>query len=196
MTFNQTQMTGVYAIAFAVSLAFCKKPAYLHYDNSIMRSHLLKCLHKISKQARKKLGPILFLVFINDLPEHIKSKVRLFADDTAVYLAVSNLEHAQILQEDLDRLAKWSSEWDMEFNPSKCTVIHVTRSKSIVPSKYTLYGQVLESVSSSKYLGVTLNDHLTWNDHIQNTVTSANKTLGFLRRNIRTKDSSISRSGK
>ena len=137
------------------------------------------------------LGPILFLVFINDLPEHIKSKVRLFADDTAVYLAVSNLEHARILQEDLDRLAKRSLEWDMEFNPSKCTVIHVTRSKSIVPSQYTLYGQVLESVSSSKYLGVTLNDHLTWNDHIQNTVTSANKTLGFLRRNIRTKDSSI-----
>ena len=52
MTFNQTQMTGVCAITFAVSLAFCKKPAYLHYDNSIMRSHLLKCLHKISKQAR------------------------------------------------------------------------------------------------------------------------------------------------
>ena len=70
------------------------------------------------------LGPILFLVSINDLPEHIKSKVRLFADDTAVYLAVSNLEHAQILQEELDRLAKWSLEWDMEFNPSKCTVIH------------------------------------------------------------------------
>ena len=79
----------------------------------------------------------------------------------------------------------------MEFNPSKCTVIHVTRSKSIVSSQYTLYGHVLESVSSSKYLGVTLNDHLTWNDHIQSTVTSANKTLGFLRRNIRTKDSSI-----
>ena len=124
------------------------------------------------------LGPILFLVFINDLPEHIKSEVRLFADNTAVYLVVSNLEHAQILQE-------------MEFNPSKCTVIHITRSKSIVPSQYTLYGHALDSVSSSKYMGVTLNDHLTWNDHIQNTITSANKTLGFLRRNIRTKDSII-----
>ena len=109
------------------------------------------------------LGPILFLVFINDLTEYIKSKVRLFTDDTAVYLVVSNLEHTQILQEDLDRLAKWSLKWDMEVNPSKCTVIHVTRSKSIVPSQYTLslYGHVLDSVSSSKYLGVTLNDHLT-----------------------------------
>ena len=137
------------------------------------------------------LGPILFLVFINDLQERIKSKVRLFADDTAVYLAVSNLEHAQILLADLDRLAKWSLEWDMEFNTIKCTVIHVARSKSIVPSQYTLYGHILDSVSSLKYLGVTLNDHLTWNNHIQNRVTSANQTLGFLRRNIRTKDSCI-----
>ena len=85
------------------------------------------------------LSQILFLVFINDLPEHIKSKVRLFADDTAVYLAASNLEYAQILQEDLDRLAKWSLEWDMEFNPSKCTVIHITRSKSIVPPVHHIW---------------------------------------------------------
>ena len=80
------------------------------------------------------LGPVLFLVFINDLPDHIRSKVRLFADDTAVYLAVSNLEQAKLLQEDLDRLGEWSLKWDMEFNPSKCTVIHVTRSKTAIPS--------------------------------------------------------------
>ena len=54
------------------------------------------------------LGPVLFLVFINDLPDHIRSKVRLFADDTAVYLVVSNLEQAKLLQEDLDRLGEWS----------------------------------------------------------------------------------------
>ena len=74
--------------------------------------------------------------------------MRLFADDTAVYLAVSNLEYTKILREDLDM----SLEWDMEFNPSKCTVIYATRSKSIVP-QYTLYGHVLDSVSSLKYLG-------------------------------------------
>ena len=79
-------------------------------------------------------------------------------------MGVSNLEHAQILQGYLDRLTKWSLEWDMEFYPSKCTVIHIAPSKSLVPSQYTLYGQVLDSVRNSKYLGVTLNDHLTWND--------------------------------
>ena len=109
------------------------------------------------------LGPIIFLVFINDLPDGIRSKVRLFADDTAVYLAVSILEDAKQLQEDLERLGDWFLKWDMEFNPSKCSY---TCYKSPVPSQYILYDHVLESVSSSKYLGVTVNDHLTWNDHV------------------------------
>ena len=60
---------------------------------------------------------------------------------------------AKQLQKDLDRLGDWSLKWDMEFNPSKCTVIHVTCSKSPVPSQYILYDHVLESVSSTKYLG-------------------------------------------
>ena len=120
-------------------------------------------------------------------------QVRLFADDSAVYLAVSNLEDAKQLQEDLDRLGDWSLKWDIDSNPSKCTVIHVTRSKSPVPSQYILYDHVLESVSSScpHPLGVTINDRLTWNGHVQNTVTSASKTLGFIKRNIRTKDPRI-----
>ena len=68
------------------------------------------------------LGPILFLIYINDLPDKTRSKVRLFADYTAIYLAVSSLEDAQILQRDLDRLHLWELDWDMEFNPSKCVV--------------------------------------------------------------------------
>ena len=74
------------------------------------------------------LGPIFFLI-INDLPDQIRSKVSVFADNTAVYLAVSSLEDTTIVSEDLDRLGKWSFDLDIEFNPSKCTVIHVTRSK-------------------------------------------------------------------
>lgn len=66
------------------------------------------------------LGLILFLIYINDLPDTTKSKVWLFADDTAVNLAVSSLENAHILQQDHDRLHQWELQWDMEFDPSKC----------------------------------------------------------------------------
>ena len=134
------------------------------------------------------LGPILFLIYINNLPDKTRSKVRLFADDTAIYLAVSNLEDAQILQQDLDHLQLWELDWDMEFNPSKCVVIHITRSRTPVPSQYLLHGQVLESVAGSKYLGVVISSNLSFNSHIQNITTSASRSLGFLKRNIRSKN--------
>ena len=112
------------------------------------------------------LGLILFLIYINDLPDNTKSKIRLFADDTAIYLAVCNLIDAQILQEDLDRLNEWEKLWDMEFNPSKCVVIYVIRSRTPVLSQYTLHGQTLESVAGSKYLSVEISDILSFNIHI------------------------------
>ena len=100
------------------------------------------------------LNPILFLIYINDLRDKTRSKVRLFADDTSIYLAVSNLEDAQILQQDLHHLHLCELDLDMEFNPNKCVVIHITICRTPVPSQYLLHGQVLESVAGSKYLGV------------------------------------------
>ena len=82
------------------------------------------------------LGPILFLAYINDLPKQVKSKVRLFADDTAMYLAISSLPEASNLQDDLIQLEKWEKSWDMDFNPTKCQVLHITRSKTPIPSKH------------------------------------------------------------
>ena len=75
------------------------------------------------------LGPILFLAYINDLPDQVKSRVRLFADDTAMYLALDKQGDSEILQKDLESLEKWEKLWDMSFNPSKCQVIHVTDPK-------------------------------------------------------------------
>ena len=66
------------------------------------------------------LGPILFLLYINDLPDHIHSQVRLFADYTAMYLAVQGQEDSAALQNDLNKLQEWEQLWDMEFNPTKC----------------------------------------------------------------------------
>ena len=76
------------------------------------------------------LGPILFLIYINDLPDKTRSNIMLFADDTAIYLGVSNLQDAQILQQDLDRLHEWELKWDMEFHPSNCVVIHITQTRT------------------------------------------------------------------
>ena len=65
------------------------------------------------------LGPILFLAYINDLPDGVSSQVRLFADDTALYLTIKGEEDSSALQKDLDSLSVWEKKWDMQFNPSK-----------------------------------------------------------------------------
>ena len=106
------------------------------------------------------LGPLLFLLYINDLPENIQ-QVRLFADDTAVYLTVTNMQDSQVLQSDLESLQHWERTWDMEFNPGKCQVIHITLSKSPVKSRYFMHKQELESVDAAKYQGVTISKDLS-----------------------------------
>ena len=110
--------------------------------------------------------------------------MRLFADDTAMYLALSSHIEGQVLQNDLLSLEKWEKMWDMNFNPSKCQVLHVTRLKNPIETKYFLHDTMLDSVSSAKYLGVTISDDLSWNTHTDNITKSANQTLGFLKRNI------------
>ena len=137
------------------------------------------------------LGPILFLSYINDLPEELSSQVRLFADDTAVYLTVGGSDDERVLQDDLDRLSLWEDHWDMEFNPSKCQVVRVTTSKKIINSVYTLHGQILEVVTSTRYLGVDISSGLSWNSHIDRITGNANRTLGYIRRNIKTKNPKV-----
>ena len=75
------------------------------------------------------LGPILFLSFINDMPECVSSKCRLFADDSIIYREVRTDRDCTQLQDDLDSLEHWEKTWGMCFNPSKCNIIHVSRKK-------------------------------------------------------------------
>ena len=82
------------------------------------------------------LGPCLFLAFINDLPDSLKSKARIFADDTIVYLTINSQSDAQTLQDDLLKLEQWESNWSMEFNPDKSKKIHVTKKKDPVIFPY------------------------------------------------------------
>jgi hypothetical protein len=131
------------------------------------------------------LGPLLFLAFINDLPDCVKSSTtRLFADDTVLYKRITSDQDATKLQEDLDSLQKWESTWLMQFHPSKCQVVRVTNKRTPFPATYTIHGQTLEEVSSAKYLGLNVDSKLNFNTHVDITVKKANATRAFLGRNI------------
>ena len=66
------------------------------------------------------LGPMLFLLQIDDLPENVKSHVRLFADDCLLYRPIRSQEDQIVVQEDLDALVEWCTKWGMHFNVKKC----------------------------------------------------------------------------
>ena len=100
------------------------------------------------------LGPVLFLIFINDLPEDINSRTRLFADDCILYRQLSSKNDQQLLQEDLDRLATWEKTWGMEFHPQKCSVMRISRARTPITFQYHLKGVPLAEEQSSKYLGL------------------------------------------
>jgi hypothetical protein len=68
----------------------------------------------------------------NNLPDSVKGKVRLFADDTVVYLTIRSEQDAQTLQDDLHALEIWEKNWSMKFNPDKCEVLRITRKRNPV----------------------------------------------------------------
>ena len=114
------------------------------------------------------LGPLLFLVFINDLPDTVRSNIQLFADDALLYRSIHSSKDVDILQNDLNQLQLWESTWLMSFNPDKCEVLRVTKKKNIWDAQYSIHGTVLQTVESAKYLGVTIHKSLSWNAHINN----------------------------
>ncbi len=131
------------------------------------------------------LGPCLFLFYINDLPQSLTSTVRLFADDTIAYLTIQSQSDAITLQNDLNKLGAWEKLWQMEFHPDKCQVLTITRKRQPIHHEYSLHGHILQHVKSAKYLGVTFDNKLCWNDHINQVANKASRSLGFLRRNLR-----------
>ena len=81
--------------------------------------------------------------------------MRLFADDTVVFMAVSSPTDVTLLQEDLHRLEEWEDKWQLTFNPEECNVMRVTRSTNQTDTEYTLQDQILKQLDSVKYHGVT-----------------------------------------
>ena len=130
------------------------------------------------------LGPLLFILFINDLPTVVKhASVRLYADDTLLYCRINSISDCNKLQKDLDSLADWVKVNQLMLNASKC----VSASFNPVSFRfsYSVDGRGLESVNSFKYLGVTLSSSCNFNEHITSIANKACRTLYMLMRAIK-----------
>ena len=128
---------------------------------------------------------MLFSLYINDITTDIDSEIRLFADDCVCYREIKGTEDTVTLQEDIDRLGCWARKWGMRFQPVKCNIMQITRKRiKTINASYNLEGTILDNVENIKYLGVTITTDLKWNTHVSNICTKANRTLGFLRRNL------------
>lgn len=131
------------------------------------------------------LGPLLFLIYINDLPLHVSCHIRMFADDCVIYRTITNPSEQQALQHDLNSIQAWCDHWLMTLNPTKCKSLSFSRRQNPLTFPYTLGNVDLDRVESYKYLGVTLSYDLTWGAHVTNIIAGANKSLGFLKRHLR-----------
>ena len=132
------------------------------------------------------LSPLLFALYVNDLPDKIKTNCLLFADDVKLYHKISNQSDSLLLQRDLDSLCQWSADWKLSLNPIKCKAITLTLKKCPIPTVYKINNTELEHVSSIRDLGVWLDSKLTFKDHISFIVTKANRALGVMMRSLQT----------
>lgn len=115
------------------------------------------------------LGPLLFLLFINDIVCDIESHIKLFADDTSLFAVVDQPDRsALVLQSDMDKITHWSKKWLVTFNPAKTESLLISRkiNKPVHPP-LLMEGQQVSQVASHKHLGIFLSTDCTWNDHIQ-----------------------------
>ena len=130
------------------------------------------------------LGPILFILFINDLADCFSaSKIAMFADDTKCYKVIDTLNDVTCLQQDLHSISTWACDNELSFQPVKCENLRISRKRCSLSRCYDLNSVTLKTVSSIRDLGVQVTKDLLWAEHIQIIISEANKMLGFLRRN-------------
>ena len=116
---------------------------------------------------------------------HLLSNLRLFADDSLVYFAIETPHDCLTLQKDLDKLSLWASKWQMTFNVTKCKTLSITRKRNPIYHQYSMNNQPLESVRNHPYLGVEVTQKLNWSNHIDNITAEANRSLSFVKRNLK-----------
>lgn len=128
------------------------------------------------------LGPLMFILYINDIGNDTSSSIRLFADDCLLYRRIASREDSETLQRDLDQMCKWAKIWQMNFNPGKCSVLRVTLKRKPISNRYIMCGETLSQVQHHPYLGVELSHNLSWAHHVNIIAAKGHRILNFLRR--------------
>jgi len=128
------------------------------------------------------LGPICFLVYLNDLEEGLVSKLGKFADDSKMLKSIISSDDAKIVTNDLRSLEKWAEVWQMQYNVDKCSVIHMGNHNPC--SEYSLGNKPLNISDKERDLGVIIDKSLKFSEQSDSVVKKANSTLGMIKRNI------------
>ena len=128
------------------------------------------------------LGPLLFVVFVNDLPGEVLSSVKIFADDTKIYRSVGQGSDVQALQRDLDALVEWSERWQLPFNINKCKTLHLGGRND--GHKYIMGDVQLIETEVEKDLGVHMDCQLKFRQQAAEAISKASRILAVIRRSF------------
>ena len=129
------------------------------------------------------LGPLLFLIFVNDISSSLLSLTRLFADDSSLFCSASNLEDIEgIINHDLRMLVTWANQWLVKFNPLKTEAILFTLKLFENFPNLIFDGTQIQFVDDHKHIGLTLSKNGKWHSHIENILNSAAKVIGIMRK--------------
>ena len=130
------------------------------------------------------LGPLLFLIYINDITSEIQSEIKLFADDTSLSIIIDNPERAnRTLSSDINKIQTWANQWLVTFNPSKTESLIISRkiNKPIHPP-LVMYNQDIPNVPCHKHLGVYLSNNCNWDSHIEYIKTKAWTKINIMKK--------------
>jgi hypothetical protein len=115
------------------------------------------------------LGSLLFIIFINDIVQDIDAQIKLFADDTSLYLVVDDpIETAETLNGDfIDKIHIWSEKWLVKFNPQKTeTMVLFKKNNKPNHPPLKMSNSELQKVDNHKHLGVIFSNNGFWHDHV------------------------------
>ena len=135
------------------------------------------------------IGPVLFLININDLLEGVNSNGKLFADDSKIFRKIRTIHDQHILQQDLLSLQEWSKKWLLEFNENKCSVMHLGRTNQ--KYEYSMNNIILTESTEEKVLGVFVTPDWKSSTHVSKIAAKANSAVGRIRRTFTYMDCDI-----